>query len=217
VRAPDRPLLPGPLRTGAVVLAIVAALVVAVLAVRYRGASEPGRVDGHLDNAIDALPGTGHDIAGAVTFFGSPKAVALGAVVLALVCLAARRPRWAVLAVAGPALTGVATTLGKPLVGRTIDDSLAFPSGHTGGSTSLALVTALIVAAALGLGTAATAALAAVCAVLGGGAVGTAMALIGAHYPTDVVGGFGTAVAVVLLVALALDARSRRRTAVRTG
>ena len=49
------------------------------------------------------------------------------------------------LAVVGPGLTGVCTTLLKPALGRTIEGGFAFPSGHTGGATSLGLVAALLV------------------------------------------------------------------------
>jgi len=72
-------------------------------------------------------------------------------------------------------------------------------------------VVALLAAAALRLRPPGTAALAGVCAVLAGGVVGTGMVLLGSHYPTDVVGGFCTAVAAVLVVALALDTASRSR------
>jgi membrane-associated phospholipid phosphatase len=205
VRLADRPLIPDGLRRPAAVVAVLAATVVAVLGARYAGDSRPGRVDGNLDDAVDALPDPGHGLARAVTLLGTPAVVAVVAVVLALVCLLARRPRAAVLAVAGPGLTGLITTLGKPVVDRTIGDGLAFPSGHTGGATSLALVIALLVAGLLRLGTRDTAVLAVTCAVAGGGAVGTGMVIIGAHYPTDVVGGFCAAVAAVLGVALVLD------------
>jgi membrane-associated phospholipid phosphatase len=70
------------------------------------------------------------------------------------------------------------------------------------------------VAGLLRLGTRDTAVLAVTCAVAGGGAVGTGMVIIGAHYPTDVVGGFCAAVAAVLGVALVLDL-AVRMTAVR--
>jgi membrane-associated phospholipid phosphatase len=98
-------------------------------------------------------------------------------------------------------------------VDRTIgrEESLAFPSGHTGGATSLALVCALLLAAALELRARDTLLLAAAGAVVAGGAVGTGMVVAGAHYPTDVVGGFCTAVACVLGVALLLDAVTLRR------
>jgi membrane-associated phospholipid phosphatase len=211
VRSGRPELLPGGLRAAATAMAAIAAAVVLGLAVRYAGDSAPGRVDGHLDRAVDALPG--HRLARMVIVFGSPGVVAVAAVVVALICLLARRPRAAALAVAGPGVTGLVTTFGKPLVDRTIGHAgdLAFPSGHTGGATSLALVVALLAAAVAGLGVGGTAALAVVSAVGAGGVVGTGMVIGGSHYPTDVVGGFCTAVAAVLAVALALDAASSRR------
>jgi undecaprenyl-diphosphatase len=211
VRSGRPTLLPSGLRAPAAALAALAAVVVGVLGVRYAGDSAPGRVDGHLDRAVDALPG--HEIARTVTHFGSPVFVTLAAALLALACLLGRRYRAAALAVAGPGLTGLVTTFGKPVVDRTIGHhgELAFPSGHTGGATSLALVVALLVAGALRLGSAGTAVLAALCAVMAGGVVGTGMVLGGGHYPTDVIGGFCAATAAVLAVALVLDATVRQR------
>jgi undecaprenyl-diphosphatase len=213
----NRPLLPGALRVGAVVTAVLAVGVVVFLAVRYAGDSSAGGVDHHLDRAVYALPG--HRVAYAARIFGSPPVVIVAAGALALGCLLAGQVRAALLALAGPGLTGLVTTFGKPVVDRTVGDGggLAFPSGHTGGATSLALVVALLVAAALRLSAPGTAALAAVCAVCAGGAVGTGMVVAGSHYPTDVVGGFCTAVAAVLAVALALDAVQRPGGAHRAG
>jgi undecaprenyl-diphosphatase len=210
-------LLPQGSRWVAATVAVIATTAVAVLAARYAGDDSAGRVDGHLDRAVDTLPVVADRFVRAVTVFGSPTVVTVAAGVLAVVCLLVRRPGGAVLAVAGPGLTGLITTFGKPVVDRTIgyDDSLAFPSGHTGGATSLALVCALLLAGALGLGARGTVALAATAAVLAGGLVGTGMVVRGSHYPTDVVGGFCAAVAAVLGVALLLDAAAalRRRQA----
>ncbi len=204
----DRTVLPDGSRRVAAAVVVLAVTIFAVLAVRYAGESTAGGVDGHLDRAVDALPATGHGLARAVTVFGSPPVVTVAAGALALLCLLARKPRGALLAVAGPGLTGLVTTFGKPVVDRTIgrEESLAFPSGHTGGATSLALVCALLLAAALELRALDTLLLAAAAAVVAGGAVGTGMVVAGAHYPTDVVGGFCTAVACVLGVVLLLDA-----------
>jgi membrane-associated phospholipid phosphatase len=204
-------LLPDRLRLPAVALAALAAVVVGVLGVRYAGDSVPGRVDGHLDRAVDALPG--HGIARMVIDLGSPAFVSVAAAVLAVICLRGRRFRAAALAVAGPGLTGLVTTVGKPAFDRTIGHGgdLAFPSGHTGGATALALVIALLVAGTRRWGPGGTAALAALCAITAGAAVGTGMVVAGQHYPTDVIGGFCTATAAVLAVALVLDATVRRR------
>jgi undecaprenyl-diphosphatase len=204
-------LLPAELRAPAAVVAGLAAGVLGVLGVRYAGDDGPGRVDGHLDRAVDALPG--QRLASLVVLFGNPAFVATAAVALALLCLVRRRFRMAALAVGGPGLTGLLTTFGKPVVDRTIgrEDGLAFPSGHTGGATSLALVVALLLAAELGLRPAATAGLAGLSAVVAGGAVGTGMVVTGSHYPTDVIGGFCAATAAVLALALVLDATVRQR------
>jgi undecaprenyl-diphosphatase len=186
--------------------------------VQYAGDRTAGRMDGHLDRAVDALPAAADRFLRAAIVLGSPSVVTAAAGVLALVCLVARRPRAAVLAVGGPGLAGLITTFGKPIVDRTIghQDALAFPSGHTGGATSLSLVCALLVASALGLRARGTAVLAATSALVAGGLVGTGMVVGGAHYPTDVVGGFCAGVAAVLGVALVLDAATlRRRVAVR--
>jgi membrane-associated phospholipid phosphatase len=207
----DRPLLPDGLHRPAAVVAALAATIVVVLAVRYSGDSSAGRVDGRLDDAVDALPSGGYGLARAVTAVGSPVLVVVALAGVALACLLTRRFRAAALTVAGPGLTGLVTTFGKPVVDRTIGDGgLAFPSGHTGGATSLTLVVALLLAGLVPLGARGTAVLAAVCAVAAGGSVGTGMVAVGSHYPTDAVGGFSTAVASVLVVALALDAVARR-------
>jgi membrane-associated phospholipid phosphatase len=211
----DRTLLPDGARWAAAAVAVLAATVVAVLAVRYAGDHAAGRVDGHLDRAVDALPATEGWLAQAVTVLGSPPVVAVSAGLLAVVCLVTGALRAAVFVVGGPGLTGLITTFGKPVVDRTIghNDALAFPSGHTGGATSLTLVCALVLAAAFGLRARGTAVFAAASAVVVGGAVGTGMIARGSHYPTDVVGGFCTAVASVLVVALVLDAVLLRRRA----
>ena len=73
---------------------------------------------------------------------------------------------------------------------------------------------ALLLAAALGLGARGTAVLAATGGIVAGGLVGTGMVAGGAHYPTDVVGGFCAAVAAVLGLALVLDAATLRHRAV---
>jgi undecaprenyl-diphosphatase len=111
----------------------------------------------------------------------------------------------------GPGLTGVATTTLKPIIGRTIDGAFAFPSGHTGGATALGVVAALLVVTVLGTATGASAFLVAAGALVSGGPMALALVAYRAHYPTDTVGGFCVAVAVVLTSALVIERWPRRR------
>jgi undecaprenyl-diphosphatase len=105
----------------------------------------------------------------------------------------------------GPGLTGVATTTLKPLVGRTIDGGLAFPSGHTGGATALGVVAALLLITVLRPATGTSALLLSAGALVSGGAMALALVSDRVHYPTDTVGGFCVAVAVVLASALVIE------------
>lgn len=198
-------LLPEPLRRPVAVVVAAAAVVFAVLASRFAGTSAAGRLDLRVDAVVDPATSEHHRLVGLVGRLGSPPVVVALAVVIAAVCLVRGRRRLALLAVAGPGLTGVATTVLKPVLGRTIGDGFAFPSGHTGGATAIALVAALLITALRSLGPAAAAGVLAAAAVVLGGGVGTAMVAGDKHYPTDTVGGFCTAVVIVLGGALLLD------------
>lgn len=127
-------------------------------------------------------------------------------------CLLLRRPRAAVLVVAGAGTTVVTTTLLKSLVGRTIhgDDNLSYPSGHTAFLTALALVVALLATGRLGLGRRAGVLLVLAAALVAGAAMGWAQVALGAHYPTDVLGGWCTALAVTPATAWLVDRTADR-------
>ncbi len=79
-----------------------------------------------------------------------PVPLAIMIVVLAGLCLALGRRRLAVLAVAGPVLTGVATTVVKPVIERTKNGDLSYPSGHMGSAVAVAIVVALLLVSLLG-------------------------------------------------------------------
>ncbi|WP_055554741.1 phosphatase PAP2 family protein [Streptomyces sp. NBRC 110028] len=197
-------------------IAVLAALVVGVLGVRYAGHGEPGRVDGWIvEPTADSVRPPWRRVALALDFLGEPAGAATLIVAVVAGCLLLRRPRAAVLVVAGAAATVGAATLLKHLVGRTIhgDGNLSYPSGHTAFLTALALIAALLATGRLGLGRAAGTALVLAAALVAGAAMGWAQVALGAHYPTDVLGGWCTALAVVPATAWLVDrmADARRR------
>jgi undecaprenyl-diphosphatase len=194
-------------------IAALAALVVVVLGVLYAGHSEPGRVDAWIiQPTADSVRPPWRYVALATDFLGEPAGAAALVVTTVTGCLLLRRPRAAVLVVAGAAMTvGTATVL-KSLVGRTIhgDDNLSYPSGHTAFLTALALVLALLVTGRLGLGRTAGTSLVLAAALVAGAAMGWAQVALGAHYPTDALGGWCTALAVVPATAWLVDRMADR-------
>ncbi|MEV5976385.1 phosphatase PAP2 family protein [Streptomyces sp. NPDC052114] len=204
---PSPPVLPPPLRAWLGLIAALAALVVVALGVLYAGHSEPGRVDRWLvDPTADSVRPPWRSVALATDFWGEPAGAALLIVAAVAGCLLLRQPRAAVLVVAGVGATvGTATVL-KSLAGRTIHgDNLSYPSGHTAFLTALGLMVALLAAGRLGLGRAAGTSLACAAALAAGAAMGWAQVSLGAHYPTDVLGGWCTALAVVPATAWLVD------------
>ena len=204
--AADPPvLLPGPLRRPVAVLVAVAAVTFVGLAVRYAGTSTASGIDTRVDAVVDPLGSAHQWLIRHTAAIGSPPSVVVLALVLSVLCLLLGRRRLAVLAVLGPGLTGLCTTLLKPALGRTFGGWYAFPSGHTGGATAVGLVVALLLISLLRPGRRGALAILATGALVVGGGVGAAMVASNLHYPTDTVGGFCTAVVVVCGCALLLD------------
>lgn len=206
--------LPVPLRRAAAATAVLSAVVVLALGLRYEGLGTPTRTDERLDGLVAGWTSGSSRTADLVQNLGNPVPVVLMAGLLGALALATGRRRLAVLAVLGPGLTGLATTGLKPLFDRTLSGTPAYPSGHTAALTALAIVAALLLASLIGVGTVASGLLLAVLALGAGTAMAVALTTLDIHYPTDTIGGFGTAVAVVLGVALVLDrvAEARRTT-----
>ncbi|MFE9095792.1 phosphatase PAP2 family protein [Streptomyces sp. NPDC007264] len=201
-----REVLPRPLCRGLGPIAAFAALVVVVLGVLYAGDSTPGTVDARVGAAVGGVGTPWRHVALALDFLGEPVGAATLVVAAVTGCLLLRRPRAAVLVVAGPGTAVGTATLLKFLVGRTIHDgNLSYPSGHTAFATALALVVALPVTGRLGLGRTAGTSLVLSAALVSGAAMGWAQVALGAHYPTDVLGGWCTALAVIPAVARLLD------------
>ncbi|MFE1310538.1 phosphatase PAP2 family protein [Streptomyces sp. NPDC058755] len=188
-------------------IAALAALVVVVLGVLYADDSKPGMVDARIWAAVYGVGPTWRHVALATDFLGEPVGAATLVVAALTGCLLLRRPRAAVLVVAGLGVTVGTATLLKHLVGRTIhgDGNLSYPSGHTAFLTALALVVALPATGRLGLGRTAGMSLVLAAALVAGAAMGWAQVALGAHYPTDVLGGWCTALAVIPATAWLID------------
>ncbi|GAA3491108.1 MULTISPECIES: phosphatase PAP2 family protein [Streptomyces] len=200
--------LPSALRGRLGAVAVLAALVVAALGAAYAGDSEPSAVDGRLvDPRADSVGPPWRGVALAADFLGEPLGAAVLVVAAVAACLLMRRPRAAVLVVAGAAVAVGAAKALKYVVGRTIhgDGNLSYPSGHTAFLTAFALVLALLAAGRWGLGRAAGTLLVLAASLLAGGVMGWAQAALSAHYPTDAVGGWCTALAVVPATARLVD------------
>lgn len=199
--------LPPRLRRPIGVAGVLAAVVVAVLGVAYSGDAASSRVDRWLQSAVEGALPSAHAATLVVDFAGEP----LGAVtlmgLLAAACLVLRRRRLGVVAVVGPCCTVLATTiLLKPMIGRTINGAhLAYPSGHTAVVTALMLVLALLAVDLIRAGTLVGVLLILAATTVAGGTMAWSQITLGAHYPTDTLGGFCTALAVVPATAWMVD------------
>jgi undecaprenyl-diphosphatase len=105
--------------------------------------------------------------------------------------------------VVGVVLAGAAASGLKPVIARTYDGAVTFPSGHTAGITAVALVTALLLVSAANSRRWA-AGLAAFGVLAVAALMGVSLVAVGAHFPSDILGGFLVALTAVSATAAAL-------------
>ncbi|WP_409183546.1 phosphatase PAP2 family protein [Amycolatopsis sp. VS8301801F10] len=209
------PALPVVLRTPSMVLAVLGFLTLIALGLRFAGHSVPSAFDAPLLPGPDLIGDPWWYFATAIDFCGEPLGATL---ILALVlggCLLTNRLRTAVLTVVGCGLTVVVTSVLKPLTGRTIHGSyLSFPSGHTAFATALAVIGAYVLAGRSGRS--AAVAWTVGLAVVSGFLMAWAEVGLGAHYPTDTIGGFAVALAIVPVTGYWVDRLADGKGRVRT-
>ncbi|MEV6831578.1 phosphatase PAP2 family protein [Amycolatopsis sp. NPDC051102] len=196
------PVLRAPLAMSA---ALATAVVVALGILHFHDSGLTG-IDAAILPSIDGVRPPWRYLALVFDFGGEPVGSVILVALLAGVCFLAHRVRTAVLTVLGVVVTVAVTTVLKPIVGRRIHgEFLSYPSGHTALATALALIVALLLTDRLGLGRGAAVVLALGLAVVAGVAMGWAEVALGAHYPTDALGGFCAALAAVPATAWLLD------------
>ncbi|MBK6012383.1 phosphatase PAP2 family protein [Streptomyces sp. MBT53] len=212
-RSPARTVLPPSLRPRLALISVLAALVVGALGILFAGHSAPGAVDRWIfPPTSDSVGPPWRQVALVLDFLGEPAGSAMVIVACVVGCLLVRRPRAAVLVLVGAGATVGTTTLLKHVVGRTIHGpgNLSYPSGHTAFATALALMAALLATDRLGLGRTAGTSLVLTAGLVAGAIMGWAEVGLGAHYPTDALGGWCTALAVIPASAWLVDRTADR-------
>lgn len=184
----------------------ISVVVVVLLGAAYAGETTAGPIDRWIRLAVvtGLLPST--QDAFMVDYLGEPVGALLVTAGVVGCCLMLRRGRLAVVAVAAPAVIVVVTSVVKPVVDRQIHaGNLAYPSGHTAMMTATAFVVGLLVVDTLRRGAIASSLVIVGGCAVAGGRMAFAQITLDAHYPTDTLGGFCVAVAVVPVTALVVD------------
>lgn len=204
---PPRVVLPGE-HIHALAVAALSLLTATTMALIFADGNTPALADTNVWAAVAYYWPEPDPSALVVDWFGNPDALLVETGLLVTVCLLVGRGRVAIIAGVAPWVVAAVTTGVKPLIDRTIHepDNLAFPSGHTAVATAVALAAGLLVADLLGprrRGGRTIVALA--LGFAGGGIMATAQVALDAHYPSDCLGGFLTAVAVLFPLAVLVD------------
>jgi undecaprenyl-diphosphatase len=142
---PARPLLAPAARPLAAGLAAVCVAVIVSLGALFMHQRRPGGLDRAIDTRIRASLGWHHGLLDLVAGIGDPATVTVMTVALIVACLTTRRWHGAVLAaVAVPLASALTELLLKPLIDRTMQGALSYPSGHSTGMFALAGVCAVL-------------------------------------------------------------------------
>jgi hypothetical protein len=195
----------------AIAFAGTAAMLTA-MAIRFRGRSA-GTLDARIAGRVRGDSAATSHLLHLSAGLGSAPALALGSLSLAWICLQWRWRRGVILCLVAPAAaTATSEWLLKPLVGRTLNGRLTFPSGAVTAASALVLTLLLLVHSGTGArhlpkqlrlvcsGAGIVAIVAVTYAVVG----------LGWHYPTDAVGGVATAVTVLIPLGVAIDTLAPR-------
>ena len=200
------PLIAPAYRSATLGIAALAWLVAGIMGLKVANERVAGFPDRGIDARVVAELARHRFLVQHLVTLGDPRTV-LDMSITLVVAWSMWRPRAAVLAaVSVPAAGGLTEWVIKPLVGRTLEGGLAFPSGHTTGIFSVAFV--LLIALCGPHTSPMTRVLAwlssAVALLL---AVAVAAALVAArfHYATDTVAGSCVALGVVLSVSVMVD------------
>lgn len=188
-------------------LVLVSAVVVVVEGLVHRSSSGADGLDRTISAALWTIWPAPGAFAYAVDGLVTLVPIVLTVAVLGAASVLSRQRRLIVLVLLGPFGVVAATTVLKPLVGRTIHgENLSFPSGHTGYATAIGLLLGFLV---VGLARPSRRGWALVALLLPALATGCFMAVdqivLDAHYPSDTLGGFCTAVTVICTLALLVD------------
>ena len=202
-----RPAVPASLRGVIAALAAVSMLAVVALSLAFHGEHGPDPFDRPVTAAVRAAWPQAGIVAYIVDGVAEPVPAAIIVAALVVGCMLAKWWRLAVVAAVGPLSAAATAIVLKPLVMRTIHgDNLAFPSGHTAFATAVALLLGLILIGLFRLGRVVGGAVVAGLALVAGAVMSVNQVVLDAHYPSDTVGGFFTAAAVVSVAALLTDA-----------
>jgi undecaprenyl-diphosphatase len=191
-----KPLIPSRLRLSALLVALICLIASVVLGIAVAGARRAGAIDATIIHAVHRIAGQHSTLADVLITLSDTVVIFGGILALMIVGLVRRRWEVAVLAVAAPAIAiGLTELVGKPLTDRRIHGWLSYPSGHTVAAVSTLTVALLLIVAGGSV-------LRAVLATLGWAALSlvimVGMVAKNDHYPSDTIGGFCLALAVVL-------------------